>query len=63
MHKSLADRQKDLRKAILAMLKLRFSLSDIRSMYEKDMEDYFAAYDEMMNPSKGKTYKVRKRSV
>jgi hypothetical protein len=44
------------------MLKLGFSLTDVRGMYAKDVEAYLEAHEEIVTPNRGKTYKVKKKS-
>lgn len=56
---SHTEKQTNLRRAVLAMLKLGFSYADIRSMYEKDLAAWLDAHERIINPKRGKTYLVK----
>jgi len=53
--------RKDIRKPILALLKLGLRLNEILAMPEEEMAGWLEAYGELINPEKGRTYKVRKK--
>ena len=57
-----AEKQKERKKLVLALLKFGFSYGEVLSMSEIEAEGYLEAYMEIVEPVKTKTYKVSKRS-